>query len=168
MKSRKRKREVEELNNPSADIVSETKLRETAPMILARWKTAAYKSSFEPRRLPEVVKEIEVSTSLATEEDFRPQKASSKKGSTNGQTWEVDVGKEWISSEHQARGKQVASDPLEKNATKNTARPWWVALETMKELEDCLKKCDRGVSRKRRNWATQRNAEINKLELGVS
>ena len=113
-----------------------------------------------------MVKEIEVSTSLATEEDFRPQKASSKKGSTNEPTWEVDVGKAWISSEHQAIGKQLASDPLEKNATRNTARPWWVALETMKELEDCLKKLDRGVSRKRRSWATQKKAEVNKLELG--
>ena len=112
------------------------------------------------------MKEIEVSTSLATEEDFKPQKASSKKGSTNGHTWEVDVGKEWISSEHQAIGKQVSSDPLERNATRNTARPWWVALETMKELEDCLKKLDRGVSRMRRNWATQQKAEVNKLELG--
>ena len=129
-------------------------------MVLARWKTAAYNGISEPRRLFEVVKEIEVSTSLATEEDFRPQKASSKKGSTNGQTWEVDVGKEMISSEHQAVGKQVASDPLEKNATRN------MALEKMKELEDCLKKLDRGVSRKRRNWATQQKAEINKLELG--
>ena len=60
-----------------------------------------------------------------TEENFKPQKASSKKGSTNEQTWEVDVGKEWISSEHQAIGKQVTSDPLAKNATINTARPWW-------------------------------------------
>ena len=152
-KSRKRKREVEveELNSPSADAVSKKILRETAPMILARWKTAAYKSSSKPRRLAEVVKEIEVSTSLATQEEIKPQKASSKKGSMNGQTWEVDVGKEWISSEHQAIGKQVTSDPLEKNATRNTARPWWVALETMKELEECLKKLDRGVSRKRRN-----------------
>ena len=98
-----------------------------------------------------MVKEIEVSTSLATEEDFRPQKASSKKGSTNGQTWGVDVGKEWISSEHRAIGKQVASDPLEKNATRNTARTCWVALETIKEREDCLKKLDCGVSRKRLN-----------------
>ena len=154
------------MNSPSADAVSEKNLRETPRMILARWKTAAYKSSSEPRKLAEVVKEIEVTTSLATEEDFRPQKASSKKGSTNGQTWEVDVGKEWILSEHQAIGKHVASDPLEKNVTWNTARPWWVALETMKELEDCLKKLDRGVSRKRRNWATQQKADINKLELG--
>ena len=36
----------------------------------------------------------------------------------------------------------------------------------MKELEDCLKKLDRGVSGKRRNWATQQKAEANKLELG--
>ena len=135
-------------------------------MTLARWKTAAYKSSPEPRMLAEVVKEIEVSTSLATEEDFKHQKASSKKGSTNGQTREVDVGKECISSEHQAFGKQVTTDTTEKNATGNTARPWWVALETMKELEDCPKKLDRGVSRKRRNWATQQKTKVNKFELG--
>ena len=78
-----------------------------------------------------MVKEIEVSTSLATEEDLKPQKAGSKKGSTSGQTWEVDVGKEWISSEYQAIGKQVTSDPLENNATRNTARPWWVDSSIM-------------------------------------
>ena len=156
VKYRKRKREVDELSSPSADAVSEKNLRETA----------AYKSKSEPRKLAEVVKEIEVLASLATEEEFKPQKASSKKGLTNGQTWEVDVGKEWISSEHQAIGKQLISDPLEKNATRNTARPWWVALETLKEMEDCLKKLHRGVSRKRRNWATQQKAEVNKLELG--
>ena len=135
-------------------------------MILARWKTAAYKSSSEPRRPTEIVKEIEVSTSLVTEEDFKPQKAGSKKSSTSGKTWEVDVGREWISSEHQAIGKHVSNYPLEKKATRKTARPWWVALETMKELEDCLKKLDQGVSRKRRNWATQQKAEVNKLEFG--
>ena len=164
MKSRKRKREMEELSSPSVDAVSEKNLRETAPMILARWKTAAYKISSEPRRLAEKVKEIEFSTSLVTEEDFKRQKAGSKKGSTSGQTWEVDVGREW--SEHQAIGRQVSNDPLEKTATRNTARTWWVALETMKELEDCLKKLDQGVSRKRHNWATQQKAEVNKLELG--
>ena len=89
-----------------------------------------------------------------------------KRGSTSGQTWEVDVGKEWVSSEHQAIRKQVTSDPLEKNKTRNTSRPWWVALQTLQELEDCLKKLDSGVSRKRRNWATQQKADINKLELG--
>ena len=40
-----------------------------------------------------------------------------------------------------------------------------MALETLNELEDCLKKLDHGVSRKRRKWATQQKAEINKLEL---
>ena len=144
MKSRKRKREMEELSSPSVDAVSEKKLRKTAPMILAPWKTTAYKSNSGPRRLTEIAKEIEVSTSLVTEEDFKPQKAGSKKGSTSGQTWEVDVGRESISCEHQAVGKQVSNDPLEKHATWNTARPWWVALETMEELEDCLKKLDQG------------------------
>ena len=164
LRSRKRKREVEELNSPSADAVSEKNLRDT--MVLARRKTMARNGSSEPMWLAEVVKQMEVSTSLATKEDFRPQKASTKRGSTNGQTREVDVGKEWISSEHQAIGKQVASDPLVKNATRNAARPWWMALETMKELEDCLRRLDRGVSRKHRNWATQQKAEINNLELG--
>ena len=126
--------------------VSEKNLKETAPMILARWKTAAYKDSSVPRKLAEVMKGMKVA-----EEDFRPQKANTKRGSTSGQTWEVDVGKEWLSTQHQATGKQVATDPLERKATRNTARPRWVALETMKELEDCLKKLDRGLSRKRRH-----------------
>ena len=60
----------------------------------------------------------------------------------------------------------MVSDPVEKNWTRDTARPWWVALETMKELEDCLKKLDHGVSRERRNWATQQKADVNKLEMG--
>ena len=47
VRSRKRKREVEELNSPSADALSEKNLRETAPMVLARWKTTAYKGSSE-------------------------------------------------------------------------------------------------------------------------
>ena len=135
VKSRKWKREVEGLSSPSTDAVSEKNLRETATMVLARWKTAAYKGSSEPRKLAEEEKEMDVSTSLATEEDFRPQKTNTKRGSTSGQMWEVDVCKEWISSEHQATGKQVTSDPLEKSKTRNSVRPWWVALETMKEVE---------------------------------
>ena len=134
-------------------------------MVLAWWKTAAYKSSYEPRKLLEVEREMEVSTNSTTEEDFKPQRTKMKRGSTRMQTWQVDVGKKWVSNEHQATGKQVTSDPLEKNKTKNTSRPWWVALETLKELKDCLKKLDSGVSRKRRNWATQQKAEVKKLEL---
>ena len=107
---------------------------------------------------------MEIPISSTTEEDFKPQRTKMKRGSTSGQTWKVDVGKEWVSNEHQATGKQVTSDPLEKNKTRNTSRP--PALETLKELEDCLKKLDSGVSRKRRNWATQQKADINELELG--
>ena len=114
VKTRKRKREVEGLGSPSVDAVSEESLRETAPMVLARCKTAAYKSSSELRRPLEVEKEIEASTSSTSEKDFKPQKINVKRGSTNGQTWEVDVGKEWISKAHQATGKQVTSDPLER------------------------------------------------------
>ena len=166
VRSRKRKREVEGLGSPSEDAVLEKNLRETAPMVLARLKTTAYKSGYDPRKLLEVEREMEIPTSSTTEEDFKPQRTKMKRGSTSGQTWEVDVGKEWVSNEHQATGKQVTSDLLEKNKTRNTSRPWWVALETFKELENCLKKLDSGVLRKRRNWATQQRADINKLELG--
>ena len=64
IRSRKRRREKEELSSPSAeDTVFEKNLKETAPMILARWKTAAYKGSSVPRKLAEVIKGMEVSTS---------------------------------------------------------------------------------------------------------
>ena len=165
VKTRKRKREVEGLSSPSVDAVSEGNLRETAPMVLARCKTAAYKSNAGLRRPLEVEREIEASTSSTSEEDFKPQKINVKRGSTSGQTWEVDVGKEWVSKGHQATGKQVTSDPLERSKTRNTSRTWWVALETLKEMEDCLKKLDSGVARKRRNWATQQKAEVNKIEV---
>ena len=108
---------------------------------------------------------MENPTSSVTEEDFKPQRIKMKRGSTSGQTWEVDVGKEWVSSEHQAVGKQVTSDPLEKSKTRNTSRPWWIALETLKEMEGCLKKLNSGVARKRYSWATQQKAEVNKIEL---
>ena len=104
IRSRKRRRETEELSSPSADAVSEKNLKETAPMILARWKTAVYKDSSAPRKLAEVMKGREVSTYSTAEEDFRPQKANTKRGSTSGQTWEVDIGKEWLSTQHQATG----------------------------------------------------------------
>ena len=59
----------------------------------------------------------------------------------------------------------MTCDPLERNGTRNNARPWWIALEATEELECCLKKLDRGVSRKRRHWATQQKAKDIKLEL---
>ena len=123
VKTRKRKRETEALSSPSVDAVSEGSLRETAPMVLARCKTAAYKSNTELRRPLEVEREIEASTSSTSQEDFKPQKTNVRRGSTNGQTWEVDINKEWVSKEHQATGKQVTSDPLERGRTRNTSRP---------------------------------------------
>ena len=48
VRSRKRKRDVEGLGSPAAAAVSEKNLRETAPMVLARWKTAAYYVRVEP------------------------------------------------------------------------------------------------------------------------
>ena len=55
IRSRKRKRKTEE-SSPSVDAVSVKNLKETAPMILARGKTAAYKSSSALRRLAEVLR----------------------------------------------------------------------------------------------------------------
>ena len=48
--SRRKKQETEEAS-PSADAVSERNLKETAPIILAGGKTAAYKSGLVHRRL---------------------------------------------------------------------------------------------------------------------
>ena len=55
IRSPKRRRETEELSSPSTDAVSEKNLKETAAMILARWKTVAYKGSSAPRKLAEVI-----------------------------------------------------------------------------------------------------------------
>ena len=162
-RSRKRKRETEEAS-PSAVAVSEKNLKETTPMILAQWKTTTYKSSLARRKLAEVLRKMEASTTPGTVEDVEPQKTNAKRGSISGQTWEVDIRKEGLSMQHQAIGKQVTCNPLGGNVTRNTAQPWWIALE--KELQSCLKKLDRRVSRKRRHWVTQQKAEVNKLELG--
>ena len=69
----------------------EKNLKETAPMILARGKTAAYKTGSAPRRLIEVIREMEAPMTLGTEDDFKPQKTNVKRGSTSEQTWEVDI-----------------------------------------------------------------------------
>ena len=122
IRARKRKRETEEAR-PSADAVSEKNLKETAPLILARGKTAAYKSGAASRMLTEVIREMEAPMTPGTEDDVKPQKTKVKKGLTSGQTWEVDIRKKWLSTQHQAILKQVTCDPLEKNATRNTSRP---------------------------------------------
>ena len=69
-RSRKRKREVEE-GSPSAEVVSEASLEETAPMVLASWKTAAYKDNSTTRRLAEVMAEMEAAPGSRTEEVFK-------------------------------------------------------------------------------------------------
>ena len=122
IRSRKRKQETEEASS-SADLVSENNLKETTPIILARWKTAAYKNSSASRKFAEVLREMEASTTPGTEDEFKHQKANGKKGSTSGQLLKVDIGKEWLSTKHQAIGKEVTCDPQERNATRNTARP---------------------------------------------
>ena len=83
--------------SPSVEVVSEKNLKETAPMVLARWKTATYKSNSMTRKLVEVLIEMEAATTSGAEEDFKPQKGKAKRGFISGQMWEVEVGKEWIS-----------------------------------------------------------------------
>ena len=147
------------------EAVLRKKLKETAPIVLARYNTTAYNGNSVIQKLAEILTELENATSPGMVEEFKHQNANTKKGTISGQIREVDIDKEWITSRHQGIGKQVTSDPLETGLTRNTARPWWRDLDTAKKLESCLKKLDAGVSRKRRNWATEQRLELNKLEL---
>ena len=113
VRSRKNKWEIEEVS-PSAEAVSEKKLKETAPMVLSRWKTATYKSNSITRKLAEVLIEMEAATTSCAEEDFKPQKMKAKRGSNSGKMWEVDVGKEWISDQHLALVNMRQVTPLRK------------------------------------------------------
>ena len=58
VRSRKSKPEAEEASS-SADAVSEKNLKEIAPMILALWKTVAYKGGSAARKLTEVLVKVE-------------------------------------------------------------------------------------------------------------
>ena len=82
VRPRKRKREVEEAS-PHTEAVLEKNLKETAPMVLARWKTAAYKSNSAAQSLAEMLVEMEASTTPGTKDDFKPQKANAKRGSAS-------------------------------------------------------------------------------------
>ena len=62
VRSRRGKREVEEAS-PLVEVVSGKNLKEMAPMALARWKIAAYKSNSVIRKLAEVLIEMENATS---------------------------------------------------------------------------------------------------------
>ena len=58
-------------------------MRQTAPMILDRWKTAAYKNNSTSKRLTEVKRcrvEMEATPGSCTEEDFKPQRVKTKRG----------------------------------------------------------------------------------------
>ena len=93
-RSRKSKREMEE-GSPSAEAVSETSFKETASIVLVRWKTAAYKDNSTSSKLAEVIAKMEATPGSRTEEEFKPQGLKTKRGSISGQTWKVDVGKEF-------------------------------------------------------------------------
>ena len=82
-RSRKRKREMEE-GSPSAEALSEAKLWETPPMVLARWKTAAYKDKSTSRKLVEMKADLEAAPGPVTENNFKPQMARMERGSTSG------------------------------------------------------------------------------------
>ena len=56
------------------------------------------------RKLVEVITETEARTGSEAEEVFKPQRVRTKKGATRGQRWELYVGKEWISNQHQGVG----------------------------------------------------------------
>ena len=109
-------------------------------MVLAQSKAAAYKDSSAILGLAEVLVEMEASTTPGTEEIFKPQKVNAKKASTSGQMLEVDVeGMDfdsasgyWDRIERGYWDRIGTSDRIERGATRNTARPWWVALETTK------------------------------------
>ena len=154
-----------ERGSPSADAVSNANLKEIPPMVLARLKRASNRDNSNSRKLKEMMADMESRPVPLAQQHFRPQRVETKRRSTSGQTWEVDVRIEWVSSQQKSVGQQITSNRLEKSLTKNTASSWWISLVTIKEWENCLKKLDRGVSTKRRSWPTQQNAEMNKLEL---
>ena len=83
IRSRKRRRETEELSCPSADAVSEKNLKGDCSHDFSTLEDST-KGSSTPRKITEVMKGMEVSTRSTTEEDYRPQKANTKRGSTSG------------------------------------------------------------------------------------
>ena len=74
------------------------------------------------------------------------------------------TGFEWT-PELQATNHKWSRESIEKGLTRNTIRSWCIALDTMKELKNCLQKLQRWLTRKRRSWVKQQKAEVKKLEL---
>ena len=54
--------------------------------------------------------DIKAAPGPVTEGDFKAQGVKLKRSSTSGQLWEVDVRKEWVSSEHQSVKQQIKND----------------------------------------------------------
>ena len=69
----------------STEAVSKAKLKETPPMVFARWRTV-YQDNSTSRKLVEVMPDMEAAPSPVTEEDFKLQKQKIKRGSTSAQT----------------------------------------------------------------------------------
>ena len=75
----------------------------------------AYRDNSTPRKLEEVVKELENITKpeTITEKELRPQRVKMKKESTNGSIRDVNVSQDWISTPYRGIGGQVSEDPHE-------------------------------------------------------
>ena len=54
--------------------------------------------------------DIKAAPGPVTEGDSKAQRVKLKRGSTSGQLLEVDVRKEWVSSEHQSVRQQITND----------------------------------------------------------
>ena len=67
-------------------------------MTLARRNTLRSKGNSTSTKLKDVTPESEKTSKLqiVTEQNLEPQRVKMKRGSTSGQTWEVDVSTEWI------------------------------------------------------------------------
>ena len=83
--SRKRKRETEE-GSLSAEAVSEANLKEISPMVLARWKSAAYRGNSTSRKMMDVAADVEdrPDPEPVTEKNFRSQRVKIKEECTSG------------------------------------------------------------------------------------
>ena len=126
-------------------------------MVLSGWKTAAYRDNSTTRKLVEGMADMEGASGPLTEQDFNPQWIKIKRGSTSRQTWEVDVCKEPLTTNHERSPGEMLHEELGSLRVDSPGHDEG-------ELESCLKKLDWGVSMKRLSWATQQKAEVNKLE----
>ena len=109
-------------------------------MVLSIWKTAAYRGNSTSRKLMDVAADVEdrPDPEPVTEKVFRSQRVKIKRECTSGQTWEVEVNADWMSSQHQHVGQQITNCTLVRNLTRSSARSGWMALDTINLLESYL------------------------------